>query len=366
MAPAAIHTLESTWEQLTGEHDSLENRVAELVKQHGTIEAQQQTLVDDRRLAECQLELGVVDAQIADAEEAWRERAVVSFFLERIRHDYEQHRQPETLREASEYFARLTAGQYTRVWTPLANDILLVDRGDGTSLGVESLSRGTREQLFLSIRLALVAMYARRGIQLPMVLDDVLVNYDERRAARAAEVLVEFARDGHQLLVFTCHEHIWSIFRHLKSDVRRLPVRGEQPAEDEPQQVEPIVEAIEPADEPPAPVVEEVVELDPPVVEETSDDPVEFEYTQDIPDRIARDPRSVEYDYAMDIPERAPVEPTDQTTTVVEYDWAHDDYGESWIPSEPVAEPPAEAPARKPRDTEWHTPPEPTPTTAAR
>jgi hypothetical protein len=58
-----------------------------------------------------------------------------------------------------------------------------------------------------------------------MVLDDVLVNFDVQRAQRAAEVLCEFAAGGHQLLLFTCHEHIWEMFKKLEADCRRLPAR---------------------------------------------------------------------------------------------------------------------------------------------
>ena len=92
--------------------------------------------------------------------------------------------------------AKLTSGQYRRIWTPLAHDVLLVETADGQSLPVDVLSRGTREQLFLSVRLALVATFARRGVNLPMVLDDVLVNFDVGRAQRAAEVLTRVRRRG--------------------------------------------------------------------------------------------------------------------------------------------------------------------------
>jgi hypothetical protein len=143
--------------------------------------------------------------------------------LEDIRMSYERERQPETLKEASGYLARLTQGHYRRVWTPLGEKTLRVDDAAGHSLPVESLSRGTREQLFLSLRLALAASYARRGAALPMVLDDVLVNFDTGRATAAAELLRDFAALGHQLLVCTCHEHIEGIFAQLDASPCRLP-----------------------------------------------------------------------------------------------------------------------------------------------
>ena len=125
--------------------------------------------------------------------------------------------------------AKFTNGQYKRIWTPLSNDILLVDNAAGESLPVDVLSRGTREQLFLSVRMALVANFARRGVNVPMVLDDVLVNFDIERTRRAAEVLSEFAAGGHQLFLFTCHEHMWEMFRKFDGDCRRIPVRRGQP-----------------------------------------------------------------------------------------------------------------------------------------
>ena len=121
--------------------------------------------------------------------------------------------------------AKLTGGKYTRIWTPLAHDILFVDTADGQPLPVQVLSRGTREQLFVSLRLALVAAYARRGIHLPMILDDVFVNFDAGRTKTAVRVLREFASEGHQLLVFTCHEHVWRMFKDMKVDTRRIPNR---------------------------------------------------------------------------------------------------------------------------------------------
>jgi hypothetical protein len=57
------------------------------------------------------------------------------------------------------------------------------------------------------------------------VLDDVLVNFDAIRTQRAAQVLVDFAADGHQVILFTCHEHMWQMFKSLEADCRRLPNR---------------------------------------------------------------------------------------------------------------------------------------------
>ena len=212
----------------------LEKSRAELLQEtekRGALSHELETLVDDRQWTEKQLQLGCVQRRLQDAIEQWQVQATTAHVLDVVRHRYEQERQPETLQEASGYLDRLTEGRYRRVWTPLGEETLLVDDAEGNVLRVEVLSRGTREQLFLSLRLALVASYARRGAQLPLVLDDVLVNFDVPRAKAAARVLRDFAKAGHHLLVFTCHEHIKKIFTAMRVKVRELP--DHQPSVDE-------------------------------------------------------------------------------------------------------------------------------------
>ncbi len=287
----------------------------QLLEQRGQLAAQIQALADDRTIGRKQLELGVVEQRLAEAIDRWRVLGVTERALQAIREEYQRNRQPEALREASEYLARLTGGRYLRVWTPLEEHSLRVDDKSGQSLRVEVLSRGTREQLFLSLRLALVGHYARRGLAMPLVLDDVLVNFDADRAARAAAVLRDFAAAGHQLLVFTCHEHVGSIFETLGARVRRLPSNVDlspaiEPVREpvakaivepvvnvvsEPPRV-PIVEPILPSSAPPRRRPKRVVEVkvqppvEPPVEQEPvfDEEPIVFEREPLIEQRIIR------------------------------------------------------------------------------
>ena len=235
LRPQTIDRLETLWEEATAKLEASQQELKKLAGQRGEMKQKLSALAEDRALAEAILDLDGVQQQLSAAQDRWREYATVSRMLERIRDEYEAHRQPEALHEASTLLGRMTAGKYQRIWTPLANDILLVETASGQSLPIEALSRGTREQLLLSVRLALVTLMARRGVKLPMVLDDVLVNFDAVRARQAAEVLLEFAAAGHQVLLFTCHEHVWQMFRELKADCRRLPRRaGAQDPEENP------------------------------------------------------------------------------------------------------------------------------------
>jgi hypothetical protein len=246
-----------------------------LFEERGQRNAQIRSLSEDRRIGRKRFELAYIDERLAAAVRRYQVLTITHRWLDSVREYYERYRQPETLREASKYLVELTTGRYRRVWTRWGENALLVDDADNNTLPVEVLSRGTREQLFLSLRLALVAVFARRGIELPLILDDVLVNFDAERAAAAVNVLQEFASDGHQLLVFTCHEHIARLFKNCRADVRRLPSEHRSvrdlPFDAELQLPPRRIRTRRPKEELPAPVVVDISPAPPQPVDEPSD-----------------------------------------------------------------------------------------------
>ena len=221
--------LESLQADLALRLQLLEKQLQERFENRGQLAEQLKALAADRQLPGKHLDLAVVEERLEETIHRWQVLAVTNRILESIRVTYEQHRQPETLQEASGYLERLTRGRYPRVWTPLGQQVLRVDDEAGNAHPVEQLSRGTREQLFLALRMALARCYARRGAALPMLLDDVLVNYDSERAKAAAEVLRDFAATGQQVLVFTCHEHIFKLFKALHVASACLPDNSAPP-----------------------------------------------------------------------------------------------------------------------------------------
>ena len=218
------HTgLEKRWEEIQLRIEEAKEQQTRFHQQRGELLQEVKTLGEDSRLDEARLELNAIEAEIVQSRRQWQVLSTSSQMLESIREKYESKRQPETLQEASGYLNRLTEGHYPRIWTRLVGEELLVDNKNDETITVDKLSRGTREAVYLSLRLALIGAYARRGAVLPMVMDDILVNFDARRARAAAELLVEFSRNGYQLLMFTCHEHMVQLFHSLNVDVKVLP-----------------------------------------------------------------------------------------------------------------------------------------------
>ena len=110
--------------------------------------------------------------------------------------------------------ARMTRGRYTDIRRRL-DGTLLVEKDDGTVKEPHQLSRGTREQLYLAIRLAYVQHYSKNAEPLPLVVDDVLVNFDENRALGALEVFWEVA-ESLQIIFLTCHQNMVDLIKSAR------------------------------------------------------------------------------------------------------------------------------------------------------
>ncbi|MFH0911920.1 MAG: AAA family ATPase [Planctomycetota bacterium] len=144
-------------------------------------------------------------SDLNEAAEAWGARALAQALLKEARARYEKEHQPAVVRDASRFFSLITGGAYARVGSSLEGEgaLTAVDALDREK-GVESLSRGTREELYLAVRLGLIREFGARQEPLPVVLDDVFVNFDPPRARAALTAVAELAKT-HQVLLFTCH-----------------------------------------------------------------------------------------------------------------------------------------------------------------
>ncbi len=186
------------------------------LQQHGERRRERDTMLRETAAAAQKAEDAEAElAHIrAGAEEYMRLRlaeVVLREFVERYR---ERHQDP-ILTRASQLFPLLTLQTFSAVRTDYddADQPVLVgvDRG-GAALGVAAMSDGTRDQLYLALRLAAVEQYLASAEPPPFVADDLLVHFDDDRAGAALRVLADFSRRT-QVLFFTHHPHLVELAR---------------------------------------------------------------------------------------------------------------------------------------------------------
>ena len=124
---------------------------------------------------------------------------------------WESKSQPEVYRQASRLLSLMTDGRWTKV-SLTAEGRLQVTDAVKTTRDPGHLSLGTCQQLYLSLRIALLMTADNVGRAVPILADDILVNFDSLRRAGAARALVELSR-VRQVVLFTCHEEIVKTMR---------------------------------------------------------------------------------------------------------------------------------------------------------
>ena len=167
-----------------------------------------------------------VRAEFAQSVDRWAPLALADAMLHRAMKRFEEEHQPRLLRHVGDWLSRLTQGRYQSLQQSSDEPgvIRVIDQ-QGKAKTPGQLSTGTREQLFLAIRLAYVADYAQKHEPLPLVLDDVLVNFDEDRAKETLSALQEFSQHC-QILLLTCHRRTVELTRGLPESADVLTLAG--------------------------------------------------------------------------------------------------------------------------------------------
>ncbi len=186
-------------------------------------EAQQafQGMAGDDAAARLAEEAAQLRAELREqAEHYLRLRLAARVLRDEIEAYRRRHRDP-ILARATAYFQKLTCGAFQGVDARLDDNdqpLLVGLRPDGEALGVEAMSTGSRDQLYLALRLASLEHFLERLEPLPFVVDDVLVQFDDARTRATLEALAEFSRHT-QVIVFSHH-------RRVREEVQALASAG--------------------------------------------------------------------------------------------------------------------------------------------
>ncbi|QSH41916.1 AAA family ATPase [Lentisphaerota bacterium ZTH] len=213
--------------------DVIENRIAELQTEinelnsqidvqntkNGSIQTELDSLVSSDRLIQLRNERERLIQQMRDAASQWAVFVTAGTVLQKAVARYEREKQPEVLRQASGIFRNFTDNRYLEISKPLESDELQIKTAAMASKDVAKLSRGTREQLYLAMRLGLIEQYEQQSEALPVVFDDILVNFDQQRLHTAVSALNKFAKKR-QVIMLTCHKFVRDILlKHGASEV---------------------------------------------------------------------------------------------------------------------------------------------------
>ena len=192
-------------DEIDGQIEQVEERHSESIRSQQRVQAGLE-LFSDTRAAEAAEEERALGSAIVRHTERFAKLKLAEVLLSREIERYREQNQGPVLRRAAELFARLTGGEYRGLRVGREERALVAVLASELEVPVEGLNEAARYHLYLALRLASLERYLEHSEPLPLVLDDVLIHFDEEGARAALGVLSELA-ERVQILLFTHHRH---------------------------------------------------------------------------------------------------------------------------------------------------------------
>jgi uncharacterized protein YhaN len=197
-------TLQSQKQEREAALQTVRGRLFELKGQRQTLEAAGDVSANYRQQAE-----SCVARLKQDASRYMRLRLAVHFLQTQIER-FRKENQGPLLEKSGQVFHQITQGAFDRLSAEFNADdtpILVGLRPDHSSVSIIGMSDGTRDQLYLALRLAALDRYLESHEPMPLILDDLLITCDNDRAVAILPQLAVLAK-GTQIFLFTHHLHL--------------------------------------------------------------------------------------------------------------------------------------------------------------
>jgi uncharacterized protein YhaN len=152
-------------------------------------------------------------AELLSVAESWLLRAAAARLANRTIERHRARMQDPMIARAGELFAAASDGAFVGLAIDFGDDDqpeLKARRANDERVSIAGLSEGTRDQLFLALRLALLER--RAAEPMPFIGDDLLTSFDEARTLATLRLLAAGGAQR-QIILFTHHRHVVDLAR---------------------------------------------------------------------------------------------------------------------------------------------------------
>jgi uncharacterized protein YhaN len=213
VAAAEASDLDSLREQIDALADQLSDLDTELGPARDArndARAEFDAIGGDDRAVTAAAERQTALADMQDAAERYLRVGTAALLLKWAGQRYAMDKQRPLIERGSALMNQLTGGSFERLTGEFddRDELQIVGvRSDGSRVAPPGMSEGTRDQLYLALRIAAIEDYLERATPLPVVADDLFINFDDERAMAGLDVLAGLAEKT-QVLFFTHHQHL--------------------------------------------------------------------------------------------------------------------------------------------------------------
>jgi uncharacterized protein YhaN len=151
-------------------------------------------------------------SEIQNLTERYMQVHVAASVLRKSIERYREQNQAPVLKRASELFQKITLTHFCGLKTDYGNQsdqpiLVGLRTPEGAGIPTTGMSDGTRDQLYFALRIASIERYLTKKQAMPMILDDILINFDNERSRATLAVLGELSQQV-QIFFLTHHPHL--------------------------------------------------------------------------------------------------------------------------------------------------------------
>ena len=190
--------------EIEGQKEQLTKEIAAKKEEEIALKLLLSQLASDEKLHQANRIIAGAKLELEAKGEQYAVFRMAEEMVDTVYADLMERTKGSVLNSAGDFFSKITTGDYKTIDLGVDSqdrDFRAVPLGTAKGIETKHLSRGTREQLFLSVRLSRI-----KGITppLPVILDDTLVNFDPAHGREAVKLIARLG-ETHQVFVLTCH-----------------------------------------------------------------------------------------------------------------------------------------------------------------
>lgn len=207
--------------ELEREIKDQETRQTDLNIEFGRLTNEREGIAGGSKASQISDEMESVLASLREAIQEYVQLTLASTRMKEELDRYRRQNQGPLLSRAGDFLSKITLESLHGLAADFDDNDrpVLVGLRNGSRIKVEAMSEGTCDQLYLALRLASLEQRMKQREPMPLILDDILVNFDNSRARQALEVLAEMSTQT-QIILFTHHRHLCELAReHIKQDL---------------------------------------------------------------------------------------------------------------------------------------------------
>jgi uncharacterized protein YhaN len=214
----SLDGLRSTQDECRILLDAIDGELQMLREQKAALEQSLSVLSSTDDISSMRAEEEALLEEIRILSLEWGRNAFAKALLIETKGRFEQEQQPKVINDAGTFLDGITGGKYQKIVAPLGENTIEIMDAQKERKRPEHFSRGTAEQVYLAIRFGYIKNRTANGETLPIIMDDVLVNFDPRRAVSTTQTILSLA-ETQQVFYFTCHPETVNLFREVRHSV---------------------------------------------------------------------------------------------------------------------------------------------------